>query len=342
MEIEELKKLVRGVEEKKKIKVEAEEKKKEELVEGEVAEIKRRILGREKIIITPKNKKYALFIRIFNALSPILSKLSILGYKFAISRHLDRYIYALDIDLTPAQYVAVCTSASFTFGLITFLITLILRFPLQLLILLTLGVYMLTFFLMMNYPKRACLSRARKVDAMLPFALREMATMVSAGVSLKKAMEAVAFGEYGELSREFKRVLRDMEHGESTQDALKKLIARTDSEPLKRACASIVRTLRAGGNLSQILEGIASDVSFELLMRIREFVEKLNIIGTFYVVVGVVFPVLFSIMIALSFSGLPIITFKVTLPLVFFIYFGIIPMLLYSFSFVVRKLQPRV
>ncbi|NPA86635.1 MAG: type II secretion system F family protein, partial [Candidatus Diapherotrites archaeon] len=58
----------------------------------------------------------------------------------------------------------------------------------------------------------------------------------------------------------------------------------------------IVRALRIGGNLSDAIERIAEDLTFEQLVRVREFSEKLNLVGIVFMFVGIVFPTLLAIL----------------------------------------------
>ena len=148
-------------------------------------------------------------------------------------------------------------------------------------------------------PNGLAASRARKVDRVLPFALRQLATQIKAGVSFHRALRSVAETDYGVLSEEFKRVLADMGNGVSTEDALKSLHGRTRSKGLRKALTQIMRAFRSGGSLAQIISDIADDVSFETRMSIRDFTEKLNFVNILYIMIGTVAPVGIAILSAI-------------------------------------------
>lgn len=85
------------------------------------------------------------------------------------------------------------------------------------------------------YPSQLAENRAREIDRSLPFALRQLATQIKAGVSFYRALRSVAQTDYGVLSEEFRRVLADMANGLSTEDALMKLLRRTRSPGCTRS-----------------------------------------------------------------------------------------------------------
>jgi len=160
------------------------------------------------------------------------------------------------------------------------------------------AIIMFVFFAIAGllYPIALANDRAAKIDRALPFALRQLSTQVKAGVSFYKALLSLAHSKYGILSDEMRMVLRDMDSGLSTQDALMRLQSRTRSAGLRKAIMQIMRAMRTGGNLSQIISDIAYDVSFETRMKIRDFTEQLNFINIIYIMISVVAPVSLAIM----------------------------------------------
>jgi len=162
----------------------------------------------------------------------------------------------------------------------------------------------LTFFmsgiLLVMYPGIKASDRAAEIDRELPFALRQMATQMKAGVSFQKAMASVANSNYGALSVEFNRALTDMNSGKPTERSLIDLTERTKSKGLRQAILQIVRSLKTGGAMSDIIAAIASDVAFETRMKIRDFTEQLNIISVVFTMVAIVAPVVITILSAIT------------------------------------------
>jgi len=199
----------------------------------------------------------------------------------------------------------------------------------------------MSILLAFKFPSNTAAQRGKKIDKDLPFALRHMATEIRAGIGIHATMKSIVEADYGLLSREFERTLNDIDKGVSTEDALTQLSNRTPSEALSRATLHIIRALRTGGNLSAIIESIAKDVSFDLTMKMREFVEKLNLIGLFYMMIGIVFPVFVAVLGGI-FNAIPTIGMAGMLgaEVLFLIYFILIPMALGLILYVIKVMQP--
>jgi flagellar protein FlaJ len=179
--------------------------------------------------------------------------------------------------------------------------------------------------------------RAKAVDRVLPFALMQIATQVRAGVSFHQSLESVANADYGVLSVEFKKLVRDLQQGLSTEDALTRFYNRTKSQSLRKALLHIIRSFKTGGSLSKIINDIAEDVAFETRMSIRDFTEKLNFINVIFIMVAVVAPVSATVLSAI----LQIPLFSAGLPS-YFIYlsFGGITAAMIALLYVTKQIEP--
>lgn len=190
-------------------------------------------------------------------------------------------------------------------------------------------------------PKSRADARGNAISAELPFALRHMGTELKSGIGLYKTLQTIAVADYGVLSEEFARAITEVEEGTDTKDALRNLALRTQSRPLKMALMHVIRTLKTGGNLSEIISDIADDVSFELRMKIRDFSEKINFFGVIFIVMGIVFPVMIAILGAIANAPLPLpLEFPPRLVAVFFV--AAMPMLLAILIMYLRMIQPRI
>ena len=99
--------------------------------------------------------------------------------------------------------------------------------------------------------------------------------------------------------------------------------------------------MKTGGDLSAIIEGIAEDVAFELRMKMRDFVERLNLIGLFYMMIGIVFPVFVAVLAGI-FNAIPTIGMQGMLgaEVLFLIYFILVPMALGLILYIIKVMQP--
>lgn len=187
------------------------------------------------------------------------------------------------------------------------------------------------------YPALRADSRATQVDRELPFALRQLATQIRSGVSFQRAFLSVAQADYGVLSKEIRITLGDMERGRPADEALMDLHDRTRSHGLRQAIMQIIRTLRTGGALADIISGIADDVSFETRMRVRDFTEQLNLINVIFIMIAVVAPVVLTIFV--SVMQLPLLGSGVSQPAITAGFIGIIVAMAGVILFI-KKIEP--
>lgn len=191
--------------------------------------------------------------------------------------------------------------------------------------------------LTLSYPSMKANSKATAIDKELPFALRQLSTQVKAGVSFTRALKSIADTNYGLLTTEVKKTLKEMDGGLSTTTALQNLATRNKSQGLQRAVTQISRALRTGGNLSEIISTIADDVSFETRMKIRDFTELLNLISIVYIMVAVVAPVMIAILAAVT--QLPVFGGGFAFILILGVFIGV-ALVTAALLYVIKKAEP--
>lgn len=240
-----------------------------------------------------------------------LAKLSITFksiYESILSRFLStpfaqRMVFYLDsahMGFTVEQYMSIV----FAVTILVFSLFTVFGLFLAILGAVSLPVYFLGMFISfllplgigMLLPSSKANARAREIERELPFALRHLATEIRAGVGIVASLESVAESDYGALSDEVARIVSDIRKGSTTEAAIQSAIDRAISPGFRRALMNFLRALRTGGSLSRIMDKIAEDTSFELRMRIRDFVGKLDMVGLIFMMVGVVLPLMISIL----------------------------------------------
>lgn len=179
--------------------------------------------------------------------------------------------------------------------------------------LLGLSLGILTFFFLLVfakiYPKSKIKNRSEAFSRELPFALRHMATQLTSGSGLLETMRSVSLSGYGILSEEFRRAILEIERGSTIEEAYERMNLRIDSAGLKKASRQIVSTLRTGGNLAHTLKIIAEEVSTEIRMRLKDFIQTLNTFSLIYMFIVVVAPVLITTLViamGIAMKALPI------------------------------------
>lgn len=286
---------------------------------------------------------------VYSPLEKPISQISGLLTKIPFTGGLKKELAAADIRMSVETYLAVATTFALLASLAAWIIISALAVGLGDLSVpgiatsLSIGILVAIVLLFgilgfsLIYPTMIANSRAGKIEKELPFALRHLSTQVKAGVSLSRALRSVAEAQYGELTVEFNKTLTDLERGESTESALTKLANRNKSQGIKRAVVQITRAIRTGGNLAEIITSIADDISFETRMRVRDFTEMLNMISIAYIMVGVVAPVMITILSAVT--QLPVFGGGIAFSLVLTVFAGVLGATC-GLIFMIKRLEP--
>ncbi len=220
--------------------------------------------------------------------------------KFPLAGQLEFYLYSANMRFSGKQWLALTTISALMVFVLTLILLLVLvpllNIPVWLVAVISLVVFMFSAIVMLLIPKQRAQARGKAISRELPFALRHIATQLSAGIGLYRTLQTVASADYGPLSEEFSRTITEVEEGTDTQVALRHLALRTQSSALRSALMHTIRALKTGGNLSNIMNDIADDVAFELRMKMKEFGEKMNFLGVLFIFMAIVLPVFVAIM----------------------------------------------
>ena len=182
-------------------------------------------------------------------------------------------------------------------------------------------------------------TRSNDASRELPFALRQMATELRAGIGMHDSMRSIALSGYGPLSEEFGRALEEIKYGETTEKALVDMSDRIDSEGLRRAVYQITRTLSSGGDLAKTLNVIAEDTAYELRMKLKDYAQKLNSFTMIYMFVAILGPVITMIMLIAASTVMGALFPPIILLL---IYLFLFPMIVGFLAFMIKRLEPQV
>ncbi len=254
-------------------------------------------------------------------------------------------LYRANIMMTSARYISLAVGISVISSLVLAGAFAILFWRISgalggsLSIILTLPFFLTFMTLAKMYPKSKVKARSNAFSRELPFALRHMATQLTSGSGLLETMRSISLSDYGVLSEEFRRAILEIERGSSLEESYERMNLRIESPGLKKASRQIISTLRTGGNLAKTLKVIADEVSTEMRMKLKDFIQTLNTFSLLYMFIVVVAPVLIStLIIALGIATQALPVPIETLWLLFAAFFGIS---LYM-SFMIKRFEPKV
>jgi flagellar protein FlaJ len=127
----------------------------------------------------------------------------------------------------------------------------------------SMNIVILTFLLIIIPPSFFNLYETRRIsrlEAEFPAIVRDISLSVKSGVTLKGAMSMAAGGQYGTLTKAIKQMDNAISWGVSFDDALLHFAKKYPTVLIRRTVFTLIEASRMGGQLSEILEGIATDV----------------------------------------------------------------------------------
>ena len=205
------------------------------------------------------------------------------------------------------------------------------------------GIYLtllaMFYIFMLYFPKIKEKHMYDDLNFELPYALRHMATELKAGKGLHDTLLTISLANYGSLSIEFKRVLKEIKYGKSSEDALMEMSKRVSSDGLSRATHQIIGTLRVGGNLANSLTLIAEDISFDMQIKLKEYSQKLNGFILIYTFVAILGPVIILIMLM---AASTVVGDIVSGDMVLIMYMFFFPLIVVFMGLFIKKLEPQI
>ncbi|MBU0662245.1 type II secretion system F family protein [Candidatus Micrarchaeota archaeon] len=146
---------------------------------------------------------------------------------------------------------------------------------------------------MLYMPKMLARKRAQVIERDLPFALMTMSVELNINVPFEKVLENVAKENYGVLSEEFARAVREVkERGASIQEALFAMGERVDSLMLKRSIAQLAG-IYGHGYGGDAVRKIAIEQLAKQRAVSKEFSGKLVVFSLMFIAVSAIVPALF-------------------------------------------------
>ncbi|AMD18420.1 type II secretion system protein F [Methanobrevibacter sp. YE315] len=197
----------------------------------------------------------------------------------------------------------------------------------------------MVYVFILYYPQIKEQNSYSDLNQELPYALRHMGIELKSGKGLHDSLITIRNGNYGSLSKEFNRVLEEIKFGKSTETSLLEMSHRVNSPRFSIAIQQIISTLRVGGNLSNSLNIIAKDITFDMQISLKEYSQKLNSFILIYTFIAILAPVISLVMLMASST---VIGDVVSSNLLFTIYTLFFPMIVVFMGILIKKLEPKI
>ncbi len=145
-------------------------------------------------------------------------------------------------------------------------------------------VSIVSFVLMLYYPIQKVSSRRKSIETNLPFVLTHMGSVAESGIPPYLIFKLIArFEEYGEISKEMKKIVANIENfGIDPLTAVKEVAERTPSEAFKQVLLGFVTTTESGGDVKLFLKNAGQQALFEWRMKREKFLQQLSAYAEFY------------------------------------------------------------
>lgn len=211
---------------------------------------------------------------------------------------LSDYLKNAEVEISREEYLAICLKTFvtvFLFLSILFGLALFIRFRNNYW-LWAIGISLLiaTFitFSQLYYPKIYCLRKSKNIERNLIPALQDMLVQLDSGVPLFKILVNLAESEYGELSNDFSKAVKEINSGKPQIKAIDDLANKSSSAYFRRVLWQISNGMRSGSNMSIIIKYSIENLSKEQVIQIQDYGSKLNPLIMFYMLLTVIMPAL--------------------------------------------------
>lgn len=173
------------------------------------------------------------------------------------------------------------------------------------------------------HPKIQLKKKARDIERNMIFALRTLLVEVRSGVTLFDAINSVANSSHGQVSVEFRKAVNRIDTGTFQNDALEEMAQNNPSLHFRRAIWQLVNGLKAGSDVSIVMESLVETLAIEKSNQIKRYGNSLKMLSLLYMMLGAIVPALgLTLLIILSTFPQVKITETVFWAMFFLIIFG--------------------
>jgi len=209
-----------------------------------------------------------------------------IGNKFSSVFHNIRYqLKDADIEVSSEEYLTASFFSAFIYALVGFGLVSALgiargaTFEEQLPLASLAGIcFGLVFFaLHLVYPKILSKQKVLRINDSLIFALNNLIIQISSGVSMYEAMSTLSKSDYGQVSKEFGKIVEDINSGVSEAKALEKSALQAKSEYFKKTIWQIITSIKSGASLYGALNSVLDSLIRKQVRGIRDYAAELNL-----------------------------------------------------------------
>lgn len=162
------------------------------------------------------------------------------------------------------------------------------------------------FAYIMIFPKWKSAKLKGELEKNLLFAVRHMTIQTNAGVPLFDSIVSISeeyadeFFNYGAISAEFKKIVKEVKSGTELSDALEASAVRNPSTYYRRTLWQLANANRSGANMNYVLKDTVEFLSNEQRIAIRNYGSQLNPLALFYLFTCIIAPTMGIIFLSIT------------------------------------------
>lgn len=219
--------------------------------------------------------------------------MNIAAYLVAHTPELRTQLYKARMPTTPEAFIKKSIRNSlmmaFMVGACFFLFTKGMNYPLWMPIAAAFFGGYGTYWYSIRAPQLKAQEVAIDIDREVLFAGRFLLVKLNSGKPLVNALFE-ASKSYGVSSKYFLEIVRDIELGTPMEEAIEKAMVNSPSDHWRKILFQIHNALKLGIDVTNSLESVLEDISYDYLLKIQRYGKKLGTVTLFYLLLGVVFP----------------------------------------------------
>ena len=146
------------------------------------------------------------------------------------------------------------------------------------------------FLYNVSYPSLVVSRRIGDIEKNLLFFLRHLLVEIKSGVNIYDAFMSISKADYGAISKEFKKVIKEISVGVPETNALEELMIKNPDINFKRVLWQIINAIKSGANLGNIIEELVKEFSAEQRTKIRMYGSQLNSLALVYMIFAIILP----------------------------------------------------
>lgn len=211
---------------------------------------------------------------------------------------LEGYLRGIDVRLTREEYLGIVLKSFINSFLLLFILfsVIFLVVGIKSFYIFSVGLAfifaMFGSFSQIAYPRVFVSKKEKDIEKNLIFALEDILIQLNSGIPLFDILTNISSSNYGELSAEFKKVVKRISSGEPESEVLADISRRSHSVFFKRALWQISNGLDAGSDMSAIIGESIKTLNEEQMIQIQNYGNKLNPLIMMYMLISVIVPAL--------------------------------------------------